>query len=270
MLPFPKYLTFRNLLFATFLFLGLAVIFQAAWWVFVLIFLNWSVIAYFGTTQIRSNFHVEAFGFAENHPRKEIAITFDDGVLNPQQSNLVLDVLKAYKVPATFFCIGKNLESVAQIEVLKRMDKEGHLIGNHSYSHSNFFDFFSADKVREEIIQTDNLIQQHIGKKPLLFRPPYGITTPNIAKALKALDHKTIGWSLRSLDTVIKEENKLLERVKKKLKSGDVLLFHDHLDCQPAFLKIFLEYLLKEGYSVVGVDALLRIKPYIQFDNLMI
>jgi len=174
----------------------------------------------------------------------------------------VLDVLKQYQAPATFFCIGKNLESEEQIQVLKRMDAEGHIIGNHSYSHSNFFDFYSSKRVAEEVVLVDKMIQQHIGKTPLFFRPPYGITNPNIAKAFKTLSHKTIGWSLRSLDTVIKEEKILLKRVKSKLKSGDVLLFHDHLECMPAFLEMFLEYVLKEGYTIVAVDQLLGLKPY--------
>lgn len=261
--PFPKYLRFNNVLFGMLLLFVVAAFFHAAWFVYLLIFLVAFTIAYFGTTQIRSNFHTPAIGFAENHPKKEIAITFDDGVLSPTQSNLVLDILKQYNAPATFFCIGKNLESEAQIAVLKRMNNEGHLIGNHSYSHSHWFDFFSSKKVREEIAQTDNIIQQHISKTPLLFRPPYGITTPNIAKALRQVNHKTIGWSLRSLDTVIKDPNLLLKRVQGKLKKGDVLLFHDHLDFMPIFLSLFLEWVLKEGYTIVGVDELLDLKPYL-------
>ncbi len=247
---------------ALFLSFGLAAWLAAAWWVYLLVFTIAFTIAYFGTTQISSNFHLPAFCSVKGHPKKEIAITFDDGVIDPKQSGLVLDILKQYKIPATFFCIGKNLASEAQIAILKRMDAEGHIIGNHSYSHSNFFDFFSSKRVVEEVLRADRIVQQHIGKTPLFFRPPYGITTPNIAKALKQLNHKTIGWSLRSLDTVIKDKELLFKRVKGKLKKGDILLFHDHVEQMPSFLPLFLEYVLKEGYAVVGVDELLNLKPY--------
>lgn len=199
---------------------------------------------------------------ALNHDKKEIAITFDDGVTNPERSHLVLDILKNYQIPATFFCIGKNLENKEQIKVLKRMNAEGHIIGNHSYSHSNFYDFFPSKKIIEETLLTDKIIQTHTGKIPRFFRPPYGITTPNIAKAFKTLEHKTIGWSLRSLDTVIKDEKKLFERIKSKLKTGDIILFHDHTQHMKTFLPMFLEYILKEGYTVVGTDQLLGINAY--------
>ena len=234
--PFPKYIRHNNVLIAGLSLWAVAAFFQAAWWVYVLVFLVGFTIAYFGTTQISSNYHMPTFSIVKAHPKKEIALTFDDGVMNPKQSNLVLDVLKAHQAPATFFCIGKNITSEAQIEVLKRMDAEGHLIGNHSYSHAPMFDFYSTKRILQEVAQTDGLIQKHIGKKPNFFRQPYGITTPKIAKAIKTSQHQTIGWSLRSLDTVLKDENLLLKRVKSKLKQGDVLLFHDHLECMPQFL----------------------------------
>lgn len=260
--PFPRYLRLNNIIISAFVLWAIAALVGAPWWVYLLVLLTGMTITYFGTTQIASNFHLPAYCKAVNSDKKEIAITFDDGVLNPIQSNLVLDILKQYKAPATFFCIGKNLASKEQVEVLKRMDAEGHIIGNHSFSHANFFDFFSSERVVQEILDTDRVIQGHLNKQPLFFRPPYGITTPNIAKAMRQVEHQTIGWSLRSLDTVIKEEKMLLKRVQKKLKKGSVVLFHDHLEFLPRFLPLFLEYLLKEGYTVVGLDQLLQLQAY--------
>jgi len=260
--PFPKYLRLNTIIISTFVLWGIAAICGASWWFYVLVLWLGLTITYFGTTQIASNFHLPAYCKAVDASKKEIAITFDDGVLNPAQTNLVLDILKQYEIPATFFCIGKNLVSNEQVQVLKRIDVEGHLIGNHSFSHANFFDFFPSKRVVQEILDTDKIIQQHLNKQPLFFRPPYGITTPNIAKAMRQVEHKTVGWSLRSLDTVIKDEKMLLKRVQKKLKKGDVLLFHDHLEFLPRFLPLFLEYLLKEGYTVVGLNQLLQLKAY--------
>lgn len=260
--PFPTYLRFNALVIETIILFVISFIAGAAWWVYVVIFLVALTIAYFGTTQIASNFHMPTFCSVPNHSKKEIAITFDDGITNPVQSQKVLAILKQYQVPATFFCIGKNIESAEQRAIIQQMDEEGHIIANHSYSHSNFFDFFSVQRVKEEVEQTDQLIQQIIGKQPLFFRPPYGITTPRIAKAIRQTPHQTIGWSVRSLDTVIKDEQLLFDRVSKRLKNGAVLLFHDHLEHIPDFLNLFLEYVLKEGYTVVGVDELLQLKPY--------
>ena len=260
--PFPKYLRFNALIIEVAVLFFISFMLGAAWWVYLAIFLVAFTIAYFGTTQIASNFHMPTFCSVPNHPKKEIAITFDDGITNPAQSQKVLAVLKKYQAPATFFCIGKNMESDTQKAVVQQMDQEGHIIANHSYSHSNFFDFFSVQRVKEEVQQTDQLIEKIIGKQPLFFRPPYGITTPRIAKAVRQTPHKTIGWSIRSLDTVIKDEKLLFDRVTKRLKNGAVLLFHDHLEHTPDFLNLFLEYVLKEGYTVVGVDELFQLKPY--------
>lgn len=255
-------LTFRNINIAAILIAVLLWIFGAAWWAYVLVFLVHSAIAYWGTTQICSHFHMPAYCKAKNHPTKEIAITFDDSVLIPEQTNQVLDILKKYNIPATFFCIGKNLEEEAQQETLKRMDEEGHLIGNHSYSHSTTFDFYSADRIEKELHQTDYIILNIIGKRPNFFRPPYGITTPKIARAVQRTKHNTIGWSVRSLDTVIKDKKKLFTRVTSQLGNGDIILFHDHLEHIPSFLPTFLEYVLNKGYNVVRADQLLQLKAY--------
>ena len=260
--PFPKHITFRNVLITLLFSFGVLAFYTATLWAYVLVFLIAFTISYFGTTQISSNFHMPAFCNIKNHKKKEIALTFDDGITNADRSKTVLNILKKYNVSATFFCIGKNLQTDAQIEVLKRMDTEGHIIGNHSYSHSNFYDFYSSKQVTADALKTDVIIEQHIGKKPLFYRPPYGITTPNIAKAIKSTDYKTIGWSLRSLDTVIKDPETMLKRVKQKLKNGDILLFHDHVEYMPIFLPIFLEHLLNKGYRVVGVDELMNFEPY--------
>ncbi|MCH2022403.1 MAG: polysaccharide deacetylase family protein [Saprospiraceae bacterium] len=265
--PFPKYLTFRNVLVGMFSIWAIGIILKLAWWWYLLVFMVALTISYLGTTQIGSNFHMPAFCNLANCKNKVIAITFDDGVSKPEQSEKVLDILKQYNIPATFFCIGKNLVDETQIKVLKRIDTEGHIIGNHSYSHSAFYDFYSSNKIEKDTLKTDRLIEQYTGKKPLFYRPPYGITTPNIAKAINRIGHKTIGWSLRSLDTVIKDPNTLINRIKHKLKNGDILLFHDHVSYMPAFLPLFLEYILKEGYMIIGVDELLDLRPYEQLHS---
>ncbi|GAW89019.1 polysaccharide deacetylase [Flavobacterium psychrophilum] len=125
---------------------------------------------------------------------------------------LVLDVLKKHNAKATFFCIGKNAEK--HPEIIKQIISEGHIVGNHSYNHSRLFDFYRKDKLVEEIVQTDALIKKISGKKTILFRPPFGVTNPSIKKALQVTKHHVIGWNVRSLDGVIKNEKLVFNRIK--------------------------------------------------------
>ena len=111
-------------------------------WLFVLIILIWLGINAVGSARISSDYHVKAYCNNPSETEKKIAITFDDG---PSIYALeILELLKKYNVKATFFCIGKNIE--AHPEILKQIIADGHLVGNHSYHHSPFFDFYNAKK----------------------------------------------------------------------------------------------------------------------------
>ena len=98
------------------------------------------------------------------------------------------------------FCIGNNVASNS--ELLREIDKRGHLIGNHSWSHERWFDLYPSEKMKEEIEKTNKAIFETIGKKTRLFRPPYGVTNPSLKKALKSFDFYNIGWNIRSFDTI--------------------------------------------------------------------
>ena len=114
---------------------------------FIVIILIWIGINAFGSARISSNYHVKAFCSNPSETEKKIALTFDDG---PGIYTLeVLELLKKYNSKATFFCIGKNIET--HPEILQKVIDEGHLVGNHSYSHSKFFDFYNAQKITEEL-----------------------------------------------------------------------------------------------------------------------
>lgn len=189
---------------------------------------------------------------------KKIAITFDDGP-DPEITPKVLEILDQYNAKASFFFIGKHIEN--NEDLLKLIDKKGHLIGNHTWTHDRWFDLFSSKKMKAEIEKTSDLIFEIINKKIKLFRPPYGVTNPNLKKAIKDNDFYTIGWSIRSLDT-ISNTQKTLTRLKNRLSSGDIILFHDNREHIVEILKGFLEYSKREGYEIVRVDQLLNIKAY--------
>lgn len=191
--------------------------------------------------------------------RRGIALSFDDGPF-PGRTEKVLDVLREYDAPAAFFCIGNRMEKAP--ELLKRIDEEGHVIGNHSFSHSATFDLLSSSMVSKELYDTDAVCQAIVGKRPRFFRPPYGVTNPMIAKVVKRRNYKVIGWTVRSFDTVTTDQEKLLRRVTRSLKDGDIILFHDHCESTLAILPSVLEHVRRSGLKVVRLDELINERPY--------
>ena len=227
------------------------------WW-FVIIISVWFVFNLVGSSLISSNYHVEAFCNNPSETEKKIALTFDDG---PSPYTLeVLDLLKKYNVKAVFFCIGKNIEMYP--EIVKQIIAEGHLVGNHSYSHSPFFDFYNAKKITEEIQQTDILLKKYTSKKINFFRPPYGVTTPSIRRALKITGHNVIGWNIRSLDGGTKNQNLIFNRIIKRISPGGIVLLHDTASHSVLVLEQFLQFLQNQNYQVVSVEELLNLKAY--------
>jgi peptidoglycan/xylan/chitin deacetylase (PgdA/CDA1 family) len=210
-----------------------------------------------GSIFIRLNFYVKSLNRGQTN-QKIIALTFDDGP-DLKTTPKILALLEKFKVKATFFCIGNNIERAEKL--LQKMDASGHLIGNHSYSHANFFSLYSANRMVEELDKTSILIEKFIGKSPALFRPPFGVSNPNIAKALKTTGLVSVGWSLRSMDTV-NQSSKVVRKLKRKLKAGDVVLLHDNRKNTVKILEEFLPWLNKNHFEVVGLDELFKIEAY--------
>jgi peptidoglycan/xylan/chitin deacetylase (PgdA/CDA1 family) len=194
-----------------------------------------------------------------NEATNTIAITFDDGPVG-ENTEKILSILKKRDVPAAFFCIGHRANN--NTELLKRIHNEGHVIGNHSYWHGANFDLLPASRVEKELADTDAVIESCIGMRPLFFRPPYGVTNPMLAKAVKKRKYTVIGWSVRSFDTVSKDKTKLLKRVTGSLKAGDVILFHDYCRITLDILPDFLDQVSALGLKIVRIDELLKEKAY--------
>lgn len=227
------------------------------WCFFAVIFL-WIGINAVGSARISSNYHVKAFCSNPLETQKKIALTFDDG---PSEFTLkVLALLKKYNAKATFFCIGKNIEK--HPEIIKQIIEEGHLVGNHSYSHSKFFDFYNADKITDELRKTDELLEKYTSKKINFFRPPYGVTTPSIRRALQRTGHKTIGWNIRSLDGGTKNQDLIFNRLIKHISSGGIVLLHDTGKHSVLVLEQFLQFLQQNNYEVISIEELLNLKAY--------
>lgn len=247
--------------FISALFIFLLVVFivlNVEWWLYVLILLAFIGLTSWGSFDIRLNYFVKAYSSNPNEKSKKIALTFDDGP--HEMTEKVLDLLLQYNAKATFFCIGTQIEKHPTI--LQRVIDEGHTVGNHTLSHSKSFGFFSTLQVKEEIEKTDALLQNKTNKKPFFFRPPFGVTNPNLAKAIAQTGHYVIGWNIRSLDTVINDESKIFERIKKKVKPGGIILLHDTSLKTVNVLEQLLLFLQTENYEMITVDTLLNISAY--------
>lgn len=227
------------------------------WWLAVPGAVYMALIIY-GSLSIQSNFHAQAYCYA-NTSEKEIALSFDDGP-NPEFTPQVLSLLAQYDASAMFFVIGKNIHGNENL--LKQIDSAGHSIGNHSYTHSFFVDFKSFEGFKNELNRTAESVYKIIGKRMNLFRPPYGVTTPNLAKASKELNYSIIGWSIRSFDTTAVSAQIINRRVQSQIKPGAIILFHDSSDKTIEILKQTLNFAKENGYKIVSVERLLKINAY--------
>lgn len=227
------------------------------WWYALLGIIYLNIQAY-GASVLSAEFFLPVKYHGDRSSNK-IAITFDDGPI-PIMTDKILDVLTEHKVPAAFFCIGNRVNDYPALT--KRIHESGHLIGNHSYWHGAMFDLQSAAQISKELVLTDAAIEKVIKKKPNFFRPPYGVTNPMVAKAVKKGGYRTIGWSIRSFDSVTKNGSVLLDRITSSLKAGDVILFHDYSTSTLEILPAFFEHVARLGLKIVRVDELLKEKAY--------
>jgi peptidoglycan-N-acetylglucosamine deacetylase len=255
-------LTFRN---TTIFFIVLLVALIGYHWqhdlpffIYPVVLLIWSLLLFRGSYYVGSQFYIKTICAAVTR-QKVIAISFDDGPV-PDYTPQVLQVLQEHQVPAAFFCIGKRV--LEHPGLFKQVHEQGHIIGNHSYSHATWFDLYSSTKMYADLQQMDAAMQEVLGLKPLLFRPPYGVTNPNLAKAIRKGGYIPVGWNVRSLDTVIKDNDKLLQRVVKGVRPGAVILFHDTSKATLDMLPAFIAHVRGEGYDIVRLDKMLNLSAY--------
>ena len=187
---------------------------------------------------------------AEEEMTRQIALTFDDGP-HPVYTAQILDGLKERGVKATFFVIGKNIEG--NEELLERMHQEGHLIGNHTYSHKKL-DCIEKQAAAEELEKTSELVERVTGEGTEFARPPFGVWN-------KALEYDVtmlpVMWSIDTLDWTTKNVPATVEKVMKQVKDQDIILFHDcYASSAQAALQV-VDLLLDQGYEFVTVDQII-------------
>ena len=190
--------------------------------------------------------------------RPAVALTFDDGP-DSRSTPALLDLLRQANVRAAFFCIGRRVETSP--EVAQRIVREGHLLENHSHFHSNATNFYTVASLETELARAQAAIVSATGTVPGMFRPPIGLSNPNIFRAARNLGLKVVGWSVRSLDTRITDPQRVVARIQRGLKPGAIILLHDGnipVERLIPTVKELLEVLQKRGYDVVRLDELLK------------
>lgn len=207
----------------------------------------------YASGNIRSNIYLKVF-CKKQTTEKIVAITFDDGP-DPIQTPKVLQVLKEQQIPACFFCIGYKVKGNEKL--IRQIIDEGHLIGNHSFSHTNTFPLYSFSRMEKDLQACQAALEEVTSQKTKLFRPPFGVTNPTIAKTIKKLGYTTIGWNIRTFDTQQPHTEKILRRIQKKLCPGSIILLHDRMPNSDLLLKEILHLIKDQGYTVVRLDEIM-------------
>jgi peptidoglycan/xylan/chitin deacetylase (PgdA/CDA1 family) len=176
------------------------------------------------------------FGSALIAPERagELALTFDDGP-NPRWTPRLLDVLAEHDVKATFFMLGSRAQM--EPELVRRIAAEGHLIGNHSWSHPNLA-LTAAGKVREELTRTSGTLEEITGERVKYFRPPFGARRPVVFKIARELGLRVVtwnamtsDWSETSADRIARQLTAKIDRLGRRGRAANIVL-HDggHLE----------------------------------------
>ncbi len=178
-----------------------------------------------------------------NTTQKEVFLTFDDGP-TPEVTDEVLELLGEYGAKATFFCLGKNVQSSP--ELYQKILASGHLAGHHTWDHPDGWKTGFTSYLK-------NVLHAHHLIDSKLFRPPYGRITPAQVRALKTKFH-IIMWDVLSADfDALNTPEKCFYNVRKNSKSGSIVVFHDNLKSRKNMipsLKMSLRYFSEEGYNL--------------------
>lgn len=189
--------------------------------------------------------------------KKDIYLTFDNGYENGYTAQ-ILDVLKKHQAPATFFVTGHYLKSVP--ELVKRMVKEGHIVGNHSWTHPDMT-VLTDEAIKSELRKVKEETERLTGKKTMNYlRPPRGVFNERTMKVAKQEGYYHIFWSLAYKDWIVDEQKGAAyahDAVLKQIHPGAVLLLHTVSKDNAEALDSIITDLKKQGYVFKSLDDLM-------------
>ena len=181
---------------------------------------------------------------------KKVALTFDDGP-HPSYTEQLLDGLKKRGVKATFFVTGEHAS--LHPDIIERMGEEGHLIGNHTYSHMQL-NAGNMEEYKNELIKTNEVIEAITGEDVLYVRPPYGAWDKNLETELNMFP---VFWSMDPLDWCSTNVSAITSKVVNKVGENDIILMHDYFETSVTAALAVVDELLDEGYTFVTVDEIM-------------
>ena len=204
------------------------------------------------TTTLNQNLPERYYG--DYKGKKLVALTFDDGP-GPYTERL-LNEMKKRDVKATFFVLGNRVGKYP--ELIKRMEAEGHTVGNHSYDHPNLTKL-SYDGIRKNMEKTAEKVEAILGHKPEVMRCPGGACNANVKKYAKAAGIPIIYWGVDTRDWESRNVNAIMKKSfgSGGITDGSIVLMHDiHETSVDAAIKM-MDRLIDEGYTFVTVPELL-------------
>lgn len=198
---------------------------------------------------------------------KAVALSFDDGP-DPRYTRGILDYLDSESIKAIFFVVGKSAKE--HPDLIREIIERGHIIGNHSYSHSHLFHFSSKAKFLDELRAFDQVIGSMCNVRCRFYRPPQGFRTPLLADLLKREKLLNIAWSNRGFDTTRTNPQAIFASLKKNLRPGSIILMHDGAGfggradriASLEALGLIVREVKERGYSFQRLDRLIEEAPY--------
>ncbi|MCR8746175.1 polysaccharide deacetylase family protein [Romboutsia lituseburensis] len=184
---------------------------------------------------------------------KKISLSFDVA-WGTDNIDDILKVLEKHGVRSTFFLVGSWVDDNKNL--VEKIHKEGHEIGNHSNTHANTKQL-SEDAVVQEIELTSEKISNITGEKTTLFRPPFGDIDTKTLDVCKSLGYQVVKWDVDSMDWKQLGPNHVIERVVKNSQPGSIVLFHANINNSATYLDSIITNLKKEGYEIVPVSEIL-------------
>jgi len=200
-----------------------------------------------------------AFVLSASRDVRKVALTFDD-VPDPRFTPRLLDILKQKQTPATFFVVGSRADKHPAL--VRRIHREGHAIGNHSYSHPDF-SRLSLGEMKSQIKRTERSIEAVLGFAPRLIRPPYGEILPRQLAWAKESGYTVVNWDVDSADWRQLDADQVYHNVIRAVRPGSVILLHagggtgQSLAGTIEALPRVIDWLRSNGYELVTLPALL-------------
>lgn len=181
---------------------------------------------------------------------KKIALTFDDGP-HPQFTEQLLDGLKERGVQATFFVTGEHAE--LHPDIIERMNEEGHIIGNHTYSHMQLTKG-NRDSFKDELIKTNQILNEITGEEVMYVRPPYGTWDKSFETELNMIP---VLWNIDPLDWCSQDVTGVVNKVMKEADENAIILMHDYYETSVTAALQIVDRLQEKGYTFVTIEEIM-------------